>query len=70
MAASFFIEAQTLTNRDRRHVNTRVLNIIEEYERTAAVNDDDTEYMFLDLFDNDQMQIICDVIDFRSICLR
>ena len=64
MAASFFIEAQTLTNRDRRHVNTRVLNIIEEYERTAAVNDDDTEYMFLDLFDNDQMQIICDVIGF------
>lgn len=64
MTVPFSSEAQTLTNRDRRHINTRVLNLIEEYERTAVVNDDDAEYVFCDLFENDQLQILCDVLGF------
>lgn len=62
----FFSEAQTLTNRDRRHINTKVLNLLEEYERTAVVYDEEAEYVFRDLFENGQIPIVCDILGFAD----
>ena len=58
-------DAQSLTNRQRRYINTKVLNVIEEYERFVTVYDDEAQYMFQSLF-VDGAQIFCDMIGFPS----
>ena len=58
-------DAQSLTNRQRRYINSKVLNVIEEYERFVTVYDDEAQYMFQNLF-VDGAQIFCDMIGFPS----
>lgn len=62
----FLTEAQTLTNKERRNINTRVLNLIEEYERVAPVYDDEAEYVFRNLFAGEQLPIVCDIMGFAG----
>ena len=59
-------EAQSLTNKERRHINTKVLNLVEEYERTATVHDDEAQYVFRTLFEDVHIPIICDMIGFAG----
>ena len=50
---SLAVQAQTLTNSERRQINSRVLVAIEEYERFSSLYDDEAEYYFETLFAND-----------------
>ena len=52
------LNAQTLTNRERRHINTRVLELIEQYEGTAVIHDEEAEYVFCSLFKSDQVSVV------------
>ncbi len=61
-----FADAQSLTNRERRHINSKVLTLIEEYERYVSVYDDDAAYAFQNLFAHDAVPVVCDVIGFPS----
>lgn len=53
--------AQSLTNRERRQINSQVLALIEEYERYASLYDDEAEHFFRSLF-KDDAQIVSDMI--------
>ena len=54
--------AQSLSNQERRHINTRILEVIEEYERVASIYDDESEYIYLSLFSKEDSPVICDII--------
>lgn len=64
MSLSVSSMAQTLTNREKRHINDRLLALIHEYEMTSDLFDYDEEHIFLSLFVNDQIPVTCDVIGF------
>lgn len=64
LALSVPSEGQTLTNREKRHINDRLLALIHEYERTADLFDEDEQYVFCSLFTNEQMPVTCDIIGF------
>ena len=64
MSLSVSSMAQTLTNREKRHINDRLLALIQEYEMTSDLFDYDEEHIFLSLFVNDQVPVTCDVIGF------
>jgi hypothetical protein len=53
--------AQSLTNKQRRIINSKVLSIIEEYEQYAALYDDEAAYYFGELF-TDDATIVSDMI--------
>ncbi len=54
--------SQTLTNRERRSMNMRVLEVVEEYERTVALSDEEERNSFLNLFESGESSIYCDLI--------
>lgn len=47
------LSAQSLTNREKRYINTKVLQVVEEYERTMVLYGSDLDYEFAPLFLND-----------------
>lgn len=53
--------AQTLTNKERRLINSHVLALVEEYERYASLYDDEAEYFFGTLF-SDDARVVSDMI--------
>lgn len=53
--------AQTLTNREIRHINEKVLFVIDEYERLASIPTRDAEYEFKSLF-VDNAPIVSDIM--------
>lgn len=60
---SLSIKAQTLTNAERRLINSRILTVIEEYERFSSLYDDEAEYYFETLFANDSsVTVFCDML--------
>lgn len=63
---SFTTVAQTLTNKERRHINTKALSVIEDYERYATLYDEDAEYAFINLFDNEHTMVVCDIMGFAG----
>ncbi len=55
--------AQSLTNSERRHINSKVLTVVEEYERLATLYDDDASYYFQSLFAKEgETGVFCDMI--------
>lgn len=58
--------AQSMSNKERRYVNTLVLNVIEEYERYSTLYDEEASYYFLDLFETPDSPIVCDIIGLPS----
>lgn len=56
------VGAQTMTNKDRRYINSKVLTLIEEYERYATLYDDEAAYYFRTLFVNETSTVHCDMI--------
>ena len=61
-----FATAQTLSNKERRHINMRLLNLVEQYESTAALYDDGTKYAFMQLFSNEKAPVYSDMLDYAA----
>lgn len=61
MFMPLILAAQTLTNKERRAINSKLLTLIEDYERYASLYDDDAEYYFYELFD-DNAEVVSDMI--------
>lgn len=59
--------AQTMSNAERRYINSRVLSLIEEYERLASLYDEESQYYFESLFEKGPESIVfCDMIGSES----
>lgn len=58
--------AQTLTNKERRNMNLKLLNAIEIYESASTIQDANAAYDFIDLFESDDSRIYCDLLDYTS----
>ncbi len=58
--------AQELTNAEKRRINLKVLNTIEQYERTSALSDEDEVYMFRELFPSDSTYLPLDLMGVRN----
>ena len=56
------LSAQVLTNKERRNINLKVLNVIEEYERTASLSDSEEIYSFISLFTSQDALVYCDIM--------
>lgn len=54
--------SQELTNKERRHINQKILNVIDEYERTASLSDAEETYAFSDLFVSQDAMTYCDIM--------
>jgi len=64
---SLSAEAQTLTNRERRQINSCILTAVEEYERFSSLYDDEAEYYFETLFESDESStVFCDMMGMPS----
>ena len=61
MFMPLILAAQTLTNKERRAINSKLLTLIEDYDRYASLYDDDAEYYFYELFD-DNAEVVSDMI--------
>ena len=61
MFMPLILAAQTLTNKERRAINSKLLTLIEDYERYASLYDDDAEYYFYEIFD-DNAEVVSDMI--------
>ena len=55
-------EGQNLTNAERRRINTRLLDAIEQYDACASMSDRDSKYLFLELCDSSAL-IYSDLLD-------
>ncbi len=58
--------SQPLTNQERRKINASVLNAIELYEMCATNHDANAQYQFLSLFNDSDIRIYCDLMDYSS----
>lgn len=59
--------AQTLSNKDKRHINMRLLNLIEQYEENATLHNDGARYAFRKLFkDPYQTLVYSDMLDYSA----
>lgn len=59
--------AQNLSNSEKRYINSRVLSLVEEYERIASLYDDEAEYYFETLFEKGpESMVFCDMIGSES----
>ena len=56
------VSAQTLTNQQRRHINSKILTLIEDYERYASLYDEEAAYYYRSLFVNETSTVHCDMI--------
>ncbi|MBQ5639560.1 MAG: hypothetical protein IIV12_01540, partial [Bacteroidales bacterium] len=56
-----------MSNAERRYINSRVLSLIEEYERLASLYDEESQYYFESLFEKGPESIVfCDMIGSES----
>lgn len=62
----FMAAAQTLSNKERRHINMRLLNLVEQYESSASLYDDGARCMFLQLFDGEKTPVYSDMLDYAA----
>jgi len=60
----FMAAAQTLSNKERRHINMRLLNLIEQYESYAPLYDESARYGFLQLFADENVSVYSDMLDY------
>lgn len=59
--------AQTISNAERRHINFKVLSLIEEYERLASLYDEESQFYFESLFEKGpESMVFCDMIGSES----
>lgn len=58
--------AQSMTNTERRRMNLAILEAIEKYEMSSTLQGDYAKYDFLDLFEDPNTRIYCDLLDYTS----
>lgn len=56
------LSAQVLTNKERRNINLKIIDLIETYERTSDLSDSDEVYDFTDLFVSQDVSVYCDLM--------
>lgn len=66
LSAQFGIQAQEISNKEKRSLNMKLLNIIEEYERTSKFSDSEEVYSFMDLFKSQDSRVFCDLMGTKS----
>ncbi len=57
----FSANAQVLSNKERRHIYSKAISLIEEYEDCAALSNDDAVDEFANLFTNPNVKIVFDL---------
>lgn len=62
----FMAKAQTLSNQERRHINMRLLTLIEQYEINASLYDEANRYAFMQLFENEDTPVYSDMLDYAA----
>jgi len=58
--------SQTLTNKDQRHMNLRLLSLIEQYESNATVYDEAARYAFMDMYKDMTAEVYSDLMDYEA----
>jgi hypothetical protein len=53
---------QSLSNSERRHINSKILELVDDYERYASLFDDESAYYFRSLFVNENSMVHNDMI--------
>lgn len=66
LSVPFVLDAQTLTNRQKRDMNMKLLDLVEKYEMYAAVYDKATVYSFIDLFASKDAEVYNDMLEFPA----
>lgn len=61
--ASGFLAAQSLDNVTRRKMNFAVLNALDDYQLATAINSRSDKYRFIQLFENPDALIFCDLFN-------
>ncbi len=62
-----YLHAQELSNAEKRRINLKVLNTLEQYERTAALSDEEEIYMFKELFHSlDSTYVVQDLMGVKD----
>lgn len=64
--APFMANAQMLSNQERRHINMRLLALIEQYEINASLYDEANRYAFMQLFDKEDALVYSDMLDYAA----
>lgn len=62
LAVPSVLYAQEISVTEKRSVNMKILNLIEEYERTSSLSDSEEVYAFLDLFYSQESKVFCDLM--------
>lgn len=62
LAAVSSLQAQEIGTKEKHAVNMMILELIEEYERTASLSDQEEVYSFLDLFKSQESRVFCDLL--------
>lgn len=63
MMSSGFLGAQSLDNATRRKLNLAVLNSLDDYQLASAINSKSDRYRFVQLFENPENSIFCDLFN-------
>lgn len=58
--------AQSLSNAERRHINSKVLSHLEEYERLSSLYDEESVEFYKALFVSEDASVLCDMIGAES----
>lgn len=56
------LRSQTITNSERRYINSKVLDLIEDFESYASMYDEDAVYYMGTLFESENSPVLCDMI--------
>lgn len=56
------VGAQSLSNAERRHINSKVLSHLEEYERLSSLYDEESVEFYKALFVSEDVSVLCDMI--------
>lgn len=57
--------SQTLSHKEQRRINLRMLNLLEQYEASASMYDEFAQYAFLEMCDNGTAMVYSDLLDYR-----
>lgn len=58
--------AQSLSNAERRHINSKVLSHLEKYERLSSLYDEESVEFYKALFVSEDASVLCDMIGAES----
>lgn len=69
LCGHFVLNAQSITNSDRRVMNKLVLSLIDDYEMFSSLKDKADRYQYLNLFEKKDSKIFCDLLTHDSCYL-